>query len=157
MKRVLFLCTRNDYRSRFSECLFNDLATRKGLGWRASSRGLAINQPNDCPYDGVTRQAISSALAKRGIMLSNSLRCPIQVSEVDLKSTNRIIAIEESIHRSLMQERHPAWVNTIEYWNIKDPSDDAVEHSLNQLEQQIQQLVKQLEALEIKLVPEYML
>ena len=40
-KTVLFLCTGNYYRSRFSEYLFNALAEKKGLlSWRATSRGL---------------------------------------------------------------------------------------------------------------------
>jgi hypothetical protein len=41
-KTVLFLCTGNYYRSRFAEALFNSVAGRMGLPWRASSRGLAL-------------------------------------------------------------------------------------------------------------------
>jgi protein-tyrosine-phosphatase len=40
-KTVLFLGTGNNYRSRFAEALFNSVAGRMGLPWRASSRGLA--------------------------------------------------------------------------------------------------------------------
>jgi protein-tyrosine phosphatase len=39
---VLFLCTGNYYHSRFAEILFNSVASRMGLPWRASSRGLAL-------------------------------------------------------------------------------------------------------------------
>jgi len=35
---VLFLCTGNYYRSRFAEILFNAVAAKEGLGWRADSR-----------------------------------------------------------------------------------------------------------------------
>ena len=38
-KTVLFLCTGNYYRSRFAEALFDSVAVRMGLPWRASSRG----------------------------------------------------------------------------------------------------------------------
>jgi protein-tyrosine-phosphatase len=38
MKRVLFLCTGNYYRSRFAELLFNYRARSTGLAWEASSR-----------------------------------------------------------------------------------------------------------------------
>ena len=41
-KTVLFLCTGNYYRSRFAEVLFNSVAGKMGLPWRASSRGLAL-------------------------------------------------------------------------------------------------------------------
>jgi hypothetical protein len=37
-KAVLFLCTGNYYRSRFAEVLFNSVAGKMGLPWRASSR-----------------------------------------------------------------------------------------------------------------------
>ena len=43
-KTVLFLCTGNYYRSRFAEVLFNSVAGRMGLPWRASSRGLALER-----------------------------------------------------------------------------------------------------------------
>ena len=40
LKTVVFVCTGNFYRSRFSEYLFNALVKRHGLPWRATSRGL---------------------------------------------------------------------------------------------------------------------
>ena len=43
-KTVLFLCTGNYYRSRFAEVLFNSVAGKMGLPWRASSRGLALER-----------------------------------------------------------------------------------------------------------------
>src|SRR5437763_450596 len=39
---ILFLCTGNYCRSRFAEVLFNSVAGKFGLSWRASSRGLAL-------------------------------------------------------------------------------------------------------------------
>ena len=41
---VLFLCTGNYYRSRFAEVLFNSVAGKMGLTWKASSRGLALER-----------------------------------------------------------------------------------------------------------------
>src|SRR5262245_40806383 len=43
-RTVLFLCTGNYYRSRFAEVVFNAVAARLGLGWRAASRGLALER-----------------------------------------------------------------------------------------------------------------
>ena len=37
-KIVLFLCTGNYYRSRFAEALFNSVARKMNLPWKASSR-----------------------------------------------------------------------------------------------------------------------
>src|SRR5215467_12947219 len=41
---VLFLCTGNYYRSRYAEVLFNAVAGRMNLPWKASSRGLALER-----------------------------------------------------------------------------------------------------------------
>jgi protein-tyrosine phosphatase len=41
---VLFLCTGNYYRSRYAEILFNSVARKMSLPWRASSRGLALER-----------------------------------------------------------------------------------------------------------------
>ena len=43
-RTVLFLCTGNYYRSRFAEILFNSVAGKMGLPWKASSRGLALER-----------------------------------------------------------------------------------------------------------------
>ena len=43
-RTVLFLCTGNYYRSRFAEILFDSVAVKMGLPWKASSRGLACDQ-----------------------------------------------------------------------------------------------------------------
>lgn len=44
LKKILFLCTGNYYRSRFAEHFFNDLARQQQLKWFADSRGLAIER-----------------------------------------------------------------------------------------------------------------
>ncbi len=43
-RTVLFLCTGNYYRSRHAEAVFNHHAAAAGLGWRATSRGLALER-----------------------------------------------------------------------------------------------------------------
>jgi protein-tyrosine phosphatase len=43
-RTVLFLRTGNYHRSRVAEVLFNSVARKMGLPWRASSRGLALER-----------------------------------------------------------------------------------------------------------------
>jgi hypothetical protein len=43
-KTVLFLCTGNYYRSRFAEVLFNSVAERMELPWKALSKVLALER-----------------------------------------------------------------------------------------------------------------
>jgi protein-tyrosine phosphatase len=44
MHTLLFLCSGNYYRSRFAEHLFNAIADRDQLPWRADSRGLVVGR-----------------------------------------------------------------------------------------------------------------
>jgi hypothetical protein len=60
-RTVLFLCTGNYYRSRFSEYLFNALAQKCGLNWQATSRGLkAWMAANEGPLSEFTAYRPSS-------------------------------------------------------------------------------------------------
>ena len=43
-KTILFLCTGNYYRSRFAEVMFNSVAAKMSLPWKATSRGLALER-----------------------------------------------------------------------------------------------------------------
>src|SRR3954468_12054259 len=110
-KTVLFLCTGNYYRSRFAEVLFNAVADRMGLPWRASSRGLALERgvSNVGPMDGSAVQT----LAALGVGSAEAVaRLPAQVTTDDLDGAALIVALKRAEHRPLLQERFPAWAET---------------------------------------------
>ena len=118
-KTVLFLCTGNYYRSRFAEILFKSVAGKMGLPWRASSRGLALERGvNNVGPMEVT--AITS-LEARGIRgVADFARFPIQVTKDDLETASWIVALKEAEHMPLLQERFPAWTESVEFWNVDD-------------------------------------
>src|SRR5229473_3236529 len=64
-KTVLFLCTGNYYRSRFAEVLFNSVAGKMGLPWRASSKGLALERG----VNNVGPMAVSAIAALEALAL----------------------------------------------------------------------------------------
>lgn len=116
---VLFLCTGNYYRSRFAEVLFNSVATKMGLPWRASSRGLAIERG----MNNVGPMAVSAieALAAFGICPSDDcVRAPAQVTEEELTMADRIIALKRDEHLPMLEERFPAWAAQVEFWHVDD-------------------------------------
>ena len=81
-KTVLFLCTGNYYRSRYAEVLFNSVAGKMGLPWRASSRGLALER--GVHNVGPIAAAAVKALEVRGLRaLPECDRFPIQVTADD--------------------------------------------------------------------------
>jgi protein-tyrosine phosphatase len=118
-KTILFLCTGNYYRSRFAESLFNSVAGKMGLAWRASSRGLAL----ELGVNNVGSMAVAAiaALKKMGIVAEyDCARPPMKASVADLEQADRIVALKQAEHQPLLQDRFPAWVEKTEYWHVDD-------------------------------------
>ena len=118
-KIVLFLCTGNYYRSRFAEVLFNSVAGKMGLPWRASSRGLALERG----VNNIGPMATSAikALEAMGIRPGdNCARAPARVVVEEFAAADRIVALKRDEHLPLLQERFPAWTEKVEFWDVDD-------------------------------------
>jgi predicted translation initiation factor SUI1 len=137
-KTVLFLCTGNYYRSRFAEVLFNSVADRMGLPWRASFRGLALERgiSNIGPMAASAVQALEALGVRAGDAIT---RLPTQVTTGDLEAAALIVALKLAEHLPLLQERFPTWAEKVEFWRI----DDAPE-VLGLIEQEVMGLVARL-------------
>src|SRR5581483_5763807 len=121
-RTVLFLCTGNYYRSRFAEVLFNSVADRMGLPWRASSRGLALERGAN--NVGPMAVAAVKALETLGVRAAEAVaRLPAQVTPDDLERAERIVALKQDEHLPLLQERFPTWAEKVEFWHIDDTPD----------------------------------
>lgn len=142
MKKILFLCTGNYYRSRFAEHLFNALAEKRGLEWQAFSRGLAVERGRN-NVGPISRYTVA-ALSERGIMVPSDERFPQSLRSGDLTKADRTIALDESEHRPLMAERFSAWEDAIEYWLVHDigrtPPTDALKEIARRIEQSIAEI-----------------
>ena len=141
-RTVLFLCTGNYYRSRFAEHLFNHLARRRNLPWRAFSRGLS-NETGAWKIGPISRFALAG-LEVRGIRSKDPHREPQYCQEPDLCSADLIIALKEAEHRPLMGQRFPQWADKIEYWHIHDIDAALKEDALAELEQLVEALLGRL-------------
>jgi protein-tyrosine phosphatase len=118
-KTLLFLCTGNYYRSRFAEILFNSVALKMGLPWQASSRGLALERG----INNVGPMALEAvkALEALGVRAVDAVtRFPVQVTITDLEGVDRVIALKQSEHLPLLQERFPFWAEKVEFWDVDD-------------------------------------
>ena len=141
MREILFLCTGNYYRSRYAEALFNHEALRRGLDWRAFSRGLAVHL---APPAGLSPHT-TRRLQERSIPFERTGPDPIQVGEADFLRAARIIALKGIEHRPWMARLHPAWMNRIEYWEISDLDAAAPEVALAAIEAHVLALLAELE------------
>jgi predicted translation initiation factor SUI1 len=137
-KLVLFLCTGNYYRSRFAEALFNSVAERMGLPWRAASRGLAIERGihNVGPMATSALKALETLGVRAG---QECARLPVQAVAADFAAAARIVALKHDEHLPLLQERFPAWAEKVEFWHIDD-----VPGALTLVEQEVMALVARL-------------
>jgi protein-tyrosine phosphatase len=134
MNKILFLCTGNYYRSRFSEVLFNHLAREAGISrWLADSRGLHV-QPDGVVNHGPISIHTIDGLKLRKIPLALPQRHPLQVTDADLASSKITIAIKEAEHRPLMQKLHPTFADKITYWHVHDLDMAHPEQALPELE-----------------------
>jgi protein-tyrosine phosphatase len=137
---VLFLCTGNFYRSRFAEIYFNWLAPRENLGWRADSRGLALDPDNIGPLSIHTRLELASL----GIPLPDPLRDPLDAAVADFEAAQLIVALKEAEHRRLVQSRFPSWAERVEYWHVHDLDFAGPADALPQVKRHVEELVKRL-------------
>jgi protein-tyrosine-phosphatase len=141
MRQILFLCTGNYYRSRYAEALFNHEAARRGLGWRAFSRGLAIHL---APPDGLSPHT-TRRLHEQGISLQHTGSAPRQASEADFRRAARVVALKETEHRPLMASLHPAWEDRTDYWEISDLDGATPDVALKAIEAHVNRLLDELE------------
>ncbi len=55
-----------------------------------------------------------------------------------------IVAVDESEHRPLMQERFLKWMDNIKYWLIHDIDRTSPQEALEELEKKVQELIENL-------------
>jgi low molecular weight protein-tyrosine phosphatase len=144
LRRVLFLCTANYYRSRFCEELFNHHAAAERLPLVAFSRALrespaALNPGPMSPF------AIDF-LRKRGIRPVNHLRLPLTVTDFDFVASDLVVAVHEHEHRPLVDAAWPKYRDQVGYWQVADLDVCAPSVALAKLERQVVALLHKLSA-----------
>ncbi|HRD66812.1 MAG TPA: low molecular weight phosphatase family protein [Candidatus Competibacter sp.] len=119
MKRILFLCTGNYYRSRFCEEYFNHRAKHRDLLWRADSRGLAPDVTvfrNPGPLSPQTLEGLRAL----GVDLDGDLRYPLPARLIDFARADRAIALSRCEHGPMVESFFPEHERAVEYWEVGD-------------------------------------
>ena len=140
MRRVLFVCTGNYYRSRYAEALFNHSAELRGLGWRAFSRGLAIHWAPDDDLSPHTR----ASLSRRQIDVRHTGSTRVQLALDDLERAERVIVLDEAEHRPMVLEQFPDWVERVAFWACQDVQWEIPESCMARIEEKVAALVNEL-------------
>lgn len=144
--RILFLCSGNYYRSRFSEALFNWHAERRGLRTRAFSRGLATWLVADFP-DLISPHTVKR-LGELRIPQHYTGSRPVQCVNEDLATATWIIALKEAEHRAMLRQLHPGWESKVRFWHVHDIDCSDPSLALPEIEGLIASLLDEVAALE---------
>jgi protein-tyrosine phosphatase len=145
MRRLLFLCTGNYYRSRFAEEYWNARAEREALAWRADSR--ALSDPPSVNNPGPMSAGALAELARLGIVARGASRRPQSVRQDELGLYERVIALDREEHRPVVLRSFPAaHAERVEYWDIGDVWKEEPRIAMERLVQLLESLLLELGA-----------
>ena len=116
MHRVLFVCTANIFRSRFSEEVYNHFAEKLNIPSEAFSAGLRVG-------DYVTRKIYRPALQQLEYFKIDPRRkddLSVHINDLDLKDYYKIICMDEEEHRPMVEMNDQLIKVNVDYWNIVD-------------------------------------
>jgi protein-tyrosine phosphatase len=142
MNQLLFLCTANYYRSRFSEQYFNHHAALTGLNWRADSKAIT-RHPLFEGVEGPMSPHSIEYLAEIGLQADTS-RFPARVEDEHFDHYHRVIAASRDEHYPMMQEHFPHRANGIHYFTVEDLHIYGPERALPHLVQSLDALLEEL-------------
>tara|TARA_B100000242_G_scaffold124146_1_gene87340 strand:+ start:451 stop:888 length:438 start_codon:yes stop_codon:yes gene_type:complete len=116
MHKVLFVCTANIFRSRFSEEVYNHFAKKLNIPSEAFSAGLRVGEYT-------TRKIYTPALQQLKYYNINPSRkddLSIHINDLDLNVYDMIICMDEVEHRPMVEMNDQLNKTNIDYWNIVD-------------------------------------
>jgi arsenate reductase len=135
-RRVVFVCEHGNVKSLMAASYFNQLASQRGLPWRAVARGSA-------PDSTTVPTPIAAALRADGIDVGDFH--PAKIDAADTADAARIVAIGTDL---------PAGVRTdeqrIERWNDVPPAGTSYEAARSSLKAHITELLEQLRVSEAR-------
>jgi len=139
-KTILFCCTGNYYRSRFSEIYFNYFAEQEDLNWTAYSRGLRLSANNKGPISPYTLDA----LEERSIPIPEDYGIPMSMRLEDFDRADRIIAVKKTEHKPMVKAQFPEHLSKVEFWEIHDIDVETPLVAIPKLEKQLKALFAEL-------------
>ncbi len=138
MYKILFVCTANIYRSRFSEEVYNHIAIKNNLSTRAFSAGLMVGSYK-------TRKIYKPALEELNRLNIKPIRAEeysIHLDDVDLHNYNMIICMDEEEHKPMVELNSNLDPLNVLYWNIVDEPLVSSYVSLPKCYEKIQDLIR---------------
>ncbi|MFT7558410.1 MAG: protein-tyrosine phosphatase [Flavobacteriales bacterium] len=132
MKKILFLCTGNYYRSRFSEEYFNHFAGVYGIPWQADSMGIQRTFEGNGNVGPIAQNTLDK-LASLSIQPLGHERFPVSFQESHFNEFDRIIAVSLDEHKPMLEEIWELGDKNVEYFDVEDLHIEGPETALPRL------------------------
>ncbi|MCE2593232.1 low molecular weight phosphatase family protein [Motilimonas cestriensis] len=145
MKKVLFLCTGNYYRSRMAEEYFNHLCQEANLDYHADSRGISQSLEGNGNVGNIAHEVVE-ILKAIAVTCHSQNRKPISVSPQDFVEYDHIIALDRTEHLPMLNENFAAFADRVHYLNVGDVHVEPVYVAVVKLVKQIDSLFHNLNA-----------
>ncbi|HUQ10972.1 MAG TPA: hypothetical protein VM146_11710 [Steroidobacteraceae bacterium] len=129
--QVLFVCEHGNVKSLMAASYFNDLASSRGLPWRAVSRGSA-------PDSDTVPPKIVAGLVNDGFDVHDFH--PVKVSRGDVSASNRIVTIGVMLPQEVTANA------AVEQWNDVPAASVDYAAARASLQEHVRKLVDQLAA-----------
>lgn len=136
---ILFFCTGNYYRSRFSEIYYNYLAEKNGLDSRAFSKGLRLWEGNEGPISRHTKKYFEALE-----IAYDTSKWPESIAEEDFKTAHLIVGMDEEEHAPMIDELFPAYKKDIIFWSFADDYITNPDIILPALKLQVEQFIAKI-------------
>lgn len=137
--QILFLCTANYYRSRFSEMYFNHLAEIEGLSVRADSAALEMAKWRSYNPGELSEHTIF-ALGELGVVIKQPYREPRQF-DPKASAGMRLIALSETEHRPMVSRLFPDVLKEVEFWKVEDVDFETPEKAIAVMKESVEKCV----------------
>ena len=140
MHKVLFVCTANIFRSRFSEEVYNHLISQKNIPSKAFSAGLKVGAYR-------TRKIYRKALEQLDHFNIKPIRkneLSVHIDDLSLSDFNIIICMDEKEHKPMVKLNQKLNYIDVKYWNIVDEPKVSGDISLPNCYRKVQKLVSQI-------------
>jgi len=144
MKKVLFICTGNYYRSRMAEEIFNSLAYSEEMQWEAGSAGLRSDM-SASPNKGPISKYAVEMLANGDYPVSAVNRKPRSLTGQDLLNSELVICLHRPEHEPAIRERFPDYTEDIVYWQVADIDKLDPEIAFQRIEKGVKELINTLQ------------
>tara|TARA_B100000886_G_C20031436_1_gene330007 strand:- start:57 stop:521 length:465 start_codon:yes stop_codon:yes gene_type:complete len=141
MYKVLFVCTANIFRSRFSEEVFNFLAKKYNIKALAFSAGLKVGA-----Y--ISRTIYPPALEYLniyGIKPQRKNELSTHINKLNLNDYQKIICLDEIEHKPMVLENNRLNKISITYWDIIDEPKVSSSISLPKCYKKVDELIKSID------------